>query len=74
MKAIKVAYVKGLHPSGFGYRRIGEVIGVRILEAMREERGCFHVRYDDGEEDFVAMESVSNGDYIFVHKDGTKLT
>ena len=74
IKAIKAVYIKGVHGYDFGYHKIAEVIGVRIIETNIDERVCFHVRYDDGQEDFVSLESVKDGQYIFVHKDGTKLT
>ena len=74
MKGIMAAYIEGVHPSGFGYCRRAEVIGVRIIETSVGERECFHVRYENGEEDFIALKNIDDGTYVFVHKDGTKLT
>jgi len=78
MKGIKVAYIEGVHPASFGYCRRVEVIGVRLIDVGMDERviysrPCLHVRYHNGEEDFVPLESVDSGEYVFVHKDGAML-
>jgi len=73
MTAIHVAYVTGVHRYSFGYGRIAEVIGIKIIETSAKERVCLHVRYDDGQEDFVSTESLNDGTYIFVHKNGSML-
>ena len=71
MKNIRTAYITGLNYYSYGYNRTAEIIGVKIITTV-DDRPCFHVRYDNGDEDFVPIESMGK-EYIYTLKHGERI-
>ena len=69
MEYFKEAYLMGVHPYAFHSGETSRVLGMKLVKPPKmEERPCFHVRYENGDEDFVALSSIENGEYKFVPK------
>ena len=50
------AYLVGIHPYYFRCGEPAEIIGVVIATPKDSEpRPCFHIRFEDGEEDYIPL-------------------
>jgi len=56
------AFLVGIHSSGsFRPGKPAEILGVVFITPTNsEERPCYHVKFDDGTEDFVPLSDAKN--------------
>lgn len=62
------AYVIGRHRYAFRSGKAALILGVKLCkpDGKGDWRPCYHVQYEDGTEDYVATESVTDGDYEII--------
>lgn len=55
------AFLVGTHRYSFRAGKPAEIIGVVFITPDKlNPRACYHVRFDDGAEDFVAISDINN--------------
>ena len=61
---IEKAYFKGTHIHSFRQGERSEILGVKIVtpDDPCKTRPCFHVKYEDGVEDYVPIADWNNYD------------